>query len=554
MVWSNPEQYEFLVSMKPDYAAAREAGRLQDWFPTLYTLWFERFPETEDCDTYVKVNGNPSQRTRLSQWFNNAVRPGKGEGSSSKAGAKPKVLQLLKPKRRWAAHEAYQNLYWKERNLGPMIEEGYAAYVAGIPKDGVKKSRIVWQNERVKELLKGESDEVKKLVEEARKRGKDGAAVDELTAQDDASALTEEEKARLKQVRLYQTAIDALPTTALKIVEEILQQTGWAATLLIGGPEPNRGGDITSFSVHSTMPDGRDFGHGYKNFKDGVLEPYRRYLHGIFPEPLRQKRALPEGARMGSSISMDGLDLNSLESMPPEDDDDDNTKDVSTKDSSKDETLTGSEGPAGAAAAPVKKSKPRARRVPKAAPKPAALTAYEQLREDNSQILRDKLKALEIEKASVLLGKPAKAKRTRAKKTTGAAPSRKSARRGNNSTASAQYVEDSSSDGYEEEEGQQPQILEASNTEEVQQETAQHSQDDPMNISPPANHTIPDASTSQDVTPSSALTTSQSEGGSASDDRGKQDVEKPPGVPASTGISAATSSAVADTTAAKAKA
>ncbi|KAG2737684.1 hypothetical protein P692DRAFT_20883320 [Suillus brevipes Sb2] len=61
--------------------------------------------------------------------------------------------------------------------------------------------------------------------------------------------------------------------------------TGWTFSVLLGGPDPSKGGaiDVSSLHVGSTKL-GNRFNHAFSKFNDNVMLPYYKFVSHVFPE------------------------------------------------------------------------------------------------------------------------------------------------------------------------------------------------------------------------------------------------------------------------------
>lgn len=68
-MWATKEQDDFLREHVSEYKERQGAGSnaLADFWPKLYSLWFAKFPSTEDIPAdgtpIVREKGQPAQRT-----------------------------------------------------------------------------------------------------------------------------------------------------------------------------------------------------------------------------------------------------------------------------------------------------------------------------------------------------------------------------------------------------------------------------------------------------------------------------------------------------------
>ncbi|KAI0054988.1 hypothetical protein BV25DRAFT_1843276 [Artomyces pyxidatus] len=256
-MWATAAQLEWMRGRLPDYRTAQATRKVKEFWPVLYSTWFGEWPETDDLGK-DPVKGMPDQRTRLKQWFNNHLRATSGLAGGAPRG---KVLNLIgKPKRKRADYQVYQKLYWEDKLKIP-IEAAWDKYLAELPDNEEAKSEIVFRNEKAREMLLEECDEVKAKVQKVRNgdESDDGEGDDEDGDGHDEDVTGE--KAHKAQLLAYRDAIERLPATAEKIVDKILAQTGWT------------------------------FATAYPDFKKKVQAPFRDYLHRVYPAA-RQKEFL----------------------------------------------------------------------------------------------------------------------------------------------------------------------------------------------------------------------------------------------------------------------
>ena len=62
-------------------------------------------------------------------------------------------------------------------------------------------------------------------------------------------------------------------------------RTGWAFTVLAGGPDTAKDGEIRSIGIHIGQDQyGNSFGKSIPNFTDTILKPYSAFLHAVYPK------------------------------------------------------------------------------------------------------------------------------------------------------------------------------------------------------------------------------------------------------------------------------
>ncbi|KAI0086709.1 hypothetical protein BDY19DRAFT_995719 [Irpex rosettiformis] len=197
--------------------------------------WFEQFPEPEPTAEQVQAaNGDVEEakkkaiqkrKTQIVNWFQNHNR-GVGSGASGH-----KVLPLCRSQRNLLRWQAYVRLHGKR--VMPEINKEWEAKVAnGEPTN----KRLSFVSARAAEMLAAESQEVQTEVENFRKGKK-------------VEGEGDEEDEEVNKVNMQQRAIDNVPRTLQRCLDDLAKLTGWIGTILVGGPDP-RSGSFKSFSYH----------------------------------------------------------------------------------------------------------------------------------------------------------------------------------------------------------------------------------------------------------------------------------------------------------------
>ncbi|KAF9492175.1 hypothetical protein BDN71DRAFT_1433392 [Pleurotus eryngii] len=80
-----------------------------------------------------------------------------------------------------------------------------------------------------------------------------------------------------------QQHIQLLPVLIPPLLQQLQAKTGWAFSLLVGGPLPiaNRDIDVCTFHIRETVL-GNLFCHVYRDFQEGVLRPYTEFVRLVF--------------------------------------------------------------------------------------------------------------------------------------------------------------------------------------------------------------------------------------------------------------------------------
>ncbi|TFY66440.1 hypothetical protein EVG20_g4643 [Dentipellis fragilis] len=275
-MWTTEDQLQYLESHLADYKKRQVEGTTADIWPKVFSGWFESWPEDND-----KV------RRRIKEWFNNRTRGSGGGHSRSR-----RVLKLGLRRRKLAAYQCYQKLYWKEK-LEQQVKPAYKEYLKGLPAGTTAEGELAFRNRMCAELLEKESDEVKAFVEKAREtsrlavEGEGGSVVD--MDNDGEDAVLDEEMRKLK---IWDDNIEALPSTLRNLVKDIQELTGWTCNILFGGPNPRNKGKLESYAIDSETPGQASFKDMYPNYHQSLEKPFVEFLNKIYPPEVRAKRSL----------------------------------------------------------------------------------------------------------------------------------------------------------------------------------------------------------------------------------------------------------------------
>lgn len=78
-------------------------------------------------------------------------------------------------------------------------------------------------------------------------------------------------------------AQSTLPLVIRNFCEAMADRTGWAFTVLAGGPDMAKDGEIRSVGIHVGQDQyGNSFGKATPNFTDTILKPFSVFLHSVY--------------------------------------------------------------------------------------------------------------------------------------------------------------------------------------------------------------------------------------------------------------------------------
>ncbi|KAF9463100.1 hypothetical protein BDZ94DRAFT_1322018 [Collybia nuda] len=292
---TTPEQHAWLMSLRPEFLERQNEKKLPDFWAKLDLGWFTRWPEPGVAEAELEAEGHPlrnkatkalgDRKSYLRNWFNNRA--------VVKKKAAIKLEPLVTTFRSHQPVELYSRQFYKEK-IQPLFTDKILR--EDIPKS--KKLGVV--KALTKAAFDAEPDEVR----------------DAFFAQ--ASALKAENAARRVLVReselkitpeAYATAIESVAHVLDAFIQDLSTRTGWAFSVMGGGPDPVNGGRIQTISFHEGRnAAGATFRKAHVSFEDSVLKPYIEFLNQIYSPAICEARALTtnsEDNRNGGPIVQD---------------------------------------------------------------------------------------------------------------------------------------------------------------------------------------------------------------------------------------------------------
>ncbi|TDL13269.1 hypothetical protein BD410DRAFT_810696, partial [Rickenella mellea] len=172
----------------------------------------------------------------------------------------------------------------------PTLEADYNAYREKQRAKGEPVMRkFVFMNDMVKKSYLKETDEVKAEVEAYRLQAKDGEISEYLEQLQ--KEMSEDKAARYKRNHDIQVAQDGLPRFFQKLADTTTKKTGMVVTILVSGPEPKSGGDVTSFAVHSHL-NGMNFAEYLGSKWEPTFALFNNFARDRIDEETRRSYAL----------------------------------------------------------------------------------------------------------------------------------------------------------------------------------------------------------------------------------------------------------------------
>ncbi|KAF5379794.1 hypothetical protein D9615_005662 [Tricholomella constricta] len=281
--WATPDQHEFLVQCLPRYLEVQKTGDFTVFWADTYEDWEREFPEGQVLfpDRAV-LDDSPEERealtsaiktrhTQLQTWY-------RWRSSAPKARSlkrRDKAFgSLFSHTRLPTRSEIYSKLYYTER-----IRDEVQSAIRKA-KATTRGEKLVLTTQVTRRLWEAEEDEeVKAKVE---------AMLQTLIAKK-AIPLT----AAPRTPEQYLQAINDCPRVLGHFLDSLAERTGWAFTVLMGGPDPSAKGEINVASYHvgeTTL--NKQFGQAHMSFEKTYMEPYADFLSQMYLTQICRSRAL----------------------------------------------------------------------------------------------------------------------------------------------------------------------------------------------------------------------------------------------------------------------
>ncbi|KAH6887832.1 hypothetical protein BKA70DRAFT_1443491 [Coprinopsis sp. MPI-PUGE-AT-0042] len=238
---------EFLAGLIPEYLEAQETKkRLKDGFyPDVKERFKAKF-HVAPTDAEIQKLGKEQATEMVDKKLLNVSRGESSPGQEDKGTDLPggrrshqkysrSCIKIMPAQRALQSIHAYQVLYYKDE-----VKEAQLAareeYVKQCEKEGTAPSHaFAFRNQWLRERFPSESEEVKAKVEEYRLLSTKPCVANETI---------EERNSR------YARNIAKVPKTLEGIGQSLANETGWFASMTIGGPHPAYGGKLVTFSRH----------------------------------------------------------------------------------------------------------------------------------------------------------------------------------------------------------------------------------------------------------------------------------------------------------------
>ncbi|KAH9922229.1 uncharacterized protein B0H18DRAFT_1121046 [Fomitopsis serialis] len=295
--WATPEQLQFFKERIQGFLAAQKANKVSQFMTETESEFFEKWPEltkmygpdvalddlTEEQMTKYGAALQKRKDQMRSKFYNDVYATRR---DTPKALTLAALLPAAPPPAKRAPQrlEAYSKLYYQDK---------VKASVADATKDeDVPEARNI--NIVRRELASAFSLEPPEVQAEVQSYIQQQKAAIELAKK---AAATMPSLAN-RTPEEYNSAIKELPQFLGPLLKVASELTGLSISCYGGGPWPEEGGALQTFSFHiGKTAAGHDFAATYAGHEKYVMQPFGKFLNAKYPPAERARRALPSGSR-----------------------------------------------------------------------------------------------------------------------------------------------------------------------------------------------------------------------------------------------------------------
>ncbi|KAH9836219.1 uncharacterized protein C8Q71DRAFT_724057 [Rhodofomes roseus] len=285
--WVTPEQHEWFQTKKEAFLGAQKIAKVTAFLTEAEAQFWEQWPElpglfgpeitVQDLsDEQLETYRNALQKRKLqirAKFYNDQA---KTRHEKLKTLSLSAVISAGKSTSTRVPQEVevYSKLYYRDKVKESVEEEIKNG-------QGSKNKNIGVVRRETALAFEAETDEVKAEVKAFVQKVKE------------ATAAESKERPVERTPQRYQSAINDLPRFLEYVLLYLAEETGWALTVMGGGPCPEEGGAIQTFAYHvGTTDAGHNFKQTYMNYQEAVMDPYARFLKAKYPPAERARRSL----------------------------------------------------------------------------------------------------------------------------------------------------------------------------------------------------------------------------------------------------------------------
>ncbi|KAG6849212.1 hypothetical protein H0H93_010406, partial [Arthromyces matolae] len=281
--WATPDQEALLNSRLEDYRQHRLNRLYTPFWESFFEEWENKYPERRVVFPELSPDDELSEaqeeslgkaiekrQGQIMTWFRWHVQI-KGRSAQNK---KTKTLNSVifgsSRSRLPQLTELYSDMYYDEK-IAPLVKKQSPANRSESLSVIKQVTRTLWDQETSDVI-----DRVKARYDELREEKKQ----------------KESNPPTLPSAEEVSGHLHDLPALMGRFLEYLETVTGWSFTCLMGGPDPEQGGNIRVGSYHvGKTPSGKTFNQTWSNFNEAVMGPFSEHLHVVYPESTRLDRS-----------------------------------------------------------------------------------------------------------------------------------------------------------------------------------------------------------------------------------------------------------------------
>ncbi|KAJ7260642.1 hypothetical protein C8J57DRAFT_1232890 [Mycena rebaudengoi] len=337
--WTTGAQLTWLKSKLTNYMEMQAQGKLHKFWPSVFEAWFHDFPEHAHLNFPLPnaLGDAPALTSAQMDALGAAIKKRKDQLQNWFRHQRVKLLRAGPLVRRSEASMA--NVLFgkkkKERRHQPIelfqmahkSEIRAALSAAGYDAIRVDNSTFIDEaDETQMKLLKSQNSERMRLrakvVQALYSAAPDSerAMFMDKAGAEQAKGVPEAVGKEERTPEEYQANIDQVCSVMGKVHEAVGTMAGWSGFTVVGGPNPNYGGELSMRVIClGVSPAGHDFQKAHPNFDAAITVPFQTFLRGIYPADVRFSRALTsEAPAEGSGVDNPTATLDNDSEAAPE--------------------------------------------------------------------------------------------------------------------------------------------------------------------------------------------------------------------------------------------
>ncbi|KAJ7215146.1 hypothetical protein C8J57DRAFT_1538274 [Mycena rebaudengoi] len=303
--WTTGAQLTWLKSKLTNYMEMQAQGKPHKFWPSVFEAWFHDFPEHTHLNfplpnalgnapalTSAQMDARGAaikkRKDQLQNWFRHQRVKLLHAGPlihHSKASMANVLFGKKKKERRHQPIELFQMVHKSEIRA--------ALSAAGYDAIRVDNSTFIDEaDETQMKLLKSQNSERMRLrtkvVQALYSAAPDSerAMFMDKAGSEQAIGVPEAVGKEERTPEEYQANIDQVCSVMGKVHEAVGTMAGWSGFTVVGGPNPNYGGELSMRVIClGISPAGHDFQKAHHNFDAAITVPFQTFLRGIYQAP-----------------------------------------------------------------------------------------------------------------------------------------------------------------------------------------------------------------------------------------------------------------------------